>query len=87
MDDNVQDLILYELRGMRREVGETLDKYGNRLTAIETKIEPLFPNGQQGVLAEMRDDIDSLNSFKYYFVGGVAALEAAGHWFGKKLGL
>jgi hypothetical protein len=55
------------------------------VTAIETHTEPFFAN--QGGLANMQKDIDSLKRTKYMVLGGAGVLTTAGHWLLHKIGV
>jgi hypothetical protein len=86
-NNEIQQVILQELRSFRSDVSTKLDDHVQRLTAVETKLEPLLGNGQPGLITKMQDDIGELKKFRYYFVGALMALEGLGHWLGRKLGL
>ena len=70
MDKTIEDLILDELK----TINEKLDSYSARATAIETQIKPLFPNGQQGTLADLDERITSLEQFKWWSTGAGTAI-------------
>lgn len=86
-NNEIQQVILQELRSFRSDVSEKLDDHAQRLTAVETKLEPILGNGRPGVISQMQEDIGDLKKSKYYFIGALAALEGVGHWLGKRLGI
>jgi len=89
---NVNDIILHELRELRTDIGDMrkdmntgFSEATQRVTAIETHTEPFFAN--QGGLASMQQDIDSLKRSKYMMLGGIGVLTTASHWVLHKLGI
>lgn len=85
MDDQISNLILEELRGLRTEVTDGFSETKQRLTAVETQIAPFFAN--DGEKAKMQDEIDKLKQIKWYGIGFIGALSLAGNYLMRKIGL
>lgn len=83
--DQVSEIILDELRGLRTEVREGFSETKQRLTAIESVTEPFFDN--EGGRVKMQEDIDSLKKTKYAVIGGAGVITTAGHYILHLLGV
>jgi hypothetical protein len=68
------DYILDEVRDMRREVTEGFKEQVQRLTHIETQLEPLFDNGQPGVITLLKQDVQSLKDSHNRQLGWLAGI-------------
>lgn len=88
---DLNDVILVELRDMRKEMNEGFTKFENRVSTVEAQIEPLFDNGTPGRITQIEDDVDDLKLKQArqfgWFAGAMATLEIAWHIVSHKLGL
>jgi hypothetical protein len=78
-------LVADELRALRSDFQEHARATGERLSAIETSLKPLLPNGRPGKIAEIEASIHKLENGKYWLMGFAAAIggmtSAVMHWF------
>jgi hypothetical protein len=86
------DLILDRLNQIHNDLGEfrtettrNFSEYGQRVTALETQVEPFFEN--DGGRSKMQDQIDSLNRVRWYGMGVMAAITTGSHWILHKIGI
>ena len=82
--DQVNEIILDELRGLRTEVREGFSETLQRITAVEAVTKPFFEN--EGGKEKMQDEINELKKSKWMIVGGAGALSGVFHWIVKHLG-
>lgn len=81
---------LHELRDGQRDILAAVVEQGKDITQLKTQTEPLFDNGQPGLLTAMKKDIRELQGLKKYalgFIAGFVALEGTFHYLLHKLGL
>jgi hypothetical protein len=84
MEDQISNLILEELRGLRSEVTDGFSELKQRTTAVETHVVPFFEN--DGGLDKIQQQIDGLSRTKWYAMGGIASMGGL-HFLLKRLGL
>lgn len=85
MEDQISNLILTEIRDMRRDMSDGFSDLKQRTTAIETTITPFFAN--DGEKKQMQNEIDKLRQTKWYGLGFIGAVSLVGHYVAHKLGL
>lgn len=85
MSDQLNNIILEEIRGLRTQVTEGFEETKQRLTAVETTIRPFFE--QDGDKDKLEARVTSLENTKWYGLGFIGAVSLAGHWLAHKLGL
>lgn len=86
-EDSINKVILEEIRELRKSVDLKITDHGERLSAVETHVHGLVGNGQPGTIDEIKEDIRSLNKFRYYLTGAIAVIETVGHYVVKRLNL
>ncbi len=78
------DYILEEVREMRKEVRDGFKEQLQRLSTVETKIEPLIDNGQPGRVTKLEDKVDELQRSQSRVFGWLAGatfiIELAWHY-------
>ena len=79
MPDQVNDIILDELRGLRTEVREGFTETLQRITAVEAVTKPFFEN--DGGKQKMESEIQDLKKSKYVVLGGAGVLSTMAHYF------
>ena len=84
MEDQISNLILEELRGLRSEVTDGFSELKQRTTAVETHVVPFFET--DGGLDKINEKINGLSRTKWYAMGGIATMGGL-HVLLKKLGL
>jgi hypothetical protein len=94
MDDSNVQLLLAAIADVKKDVGDlraTSVAHLGVITEVQTKIAPLFDNGQPGVLTKLDNRVDDLEKSKWYAAGALAVLavllEPAWHFVAKKFGL
>lgn len=91
MPDTSNRAILDELRDLRNHMDDKFEETFQRVTVVETKIAPLFDNGQPGRISQLEDDIEEMKLHQAkqfgWFAGVAASFELVWHVVSKKLGL
>ena len=87
MNKPIYEVILDEVRSLRESSDAFQAEALQRITAIETKITPLFDNGQPGLLTKLGNRITRLEHWRAYLLGISAAVSTAVAYVVKVLGL
>ncbi len=85
MDNQINDLILSEIQGMRQELNEGFSETKQRITAIETHTDPFFET--DGGKDKIQEQLDDLKRSKWMVLGGAGVLTSLGHYILHKLGI
>jgi hypothetical protein len=89
MDSQINDLILSEIQGMRKELNEGFTETKQRITAIETNTTPFFET--DGGKDKIQEQLDDLKKSKWMVMGGAGVLSGTitglVHTITKKLGI
>jgi hypothetical protein len=70
----INEMILVELRELTSVVNELAADSKQRITHLETKIKPLFDNGQPGWCRLTDTRITSLEHWRIYLLGATAVI-------------
>jgi len=81
----INELILDEVRTMRKEMNDGFTEVKQRITAVETQTEPFFET--EGGREKMQGQIDDLRRSKWMVLGGAGVLAGSIHTILKKLGI
>jgi hypothetical protein len=87
----VESLILDELRSLQKNVKDISERLAAlearlvpdadaRLAEIETKLKPLFDNGQPGLLTTIVNRITELEHWRIYTIGSAAGVAGLVTW-------
>jgi len=94
MDDNSVNLLHAAIADVKKDVGDlraTSVAHLGILTKVQTQVEPLFDNGQPGILSKLDTRVDDLEKSKWYAAGALGVLAAVfepiAHYVMKKLGI
>lgn len=74
--DTSTTLILEEMRQLRESVDNMRSEVLQRMTALETRVKPLFDNGQPGELTKLADRVGRLEHWRIRLTSYAAALSA-----------
>jgi hypothetical protein len=77
------DLILSELRDLRKECNASAISTGERLASLETSMTSLVGNGQPGRITLLERGVERLQQWRWKLVGvagGVAGVVSAVAW-------
>lgn len=86
MHDN-SDLILAELRDLRRDFNENARATGERLASLETSMYALVGNGQPGRITLIERAVEKLQQWRWKLVGiatGVSGIVSMIAWAAKR---
>lgn len=72
--ENLNEVILTEVRDLRAELNAGLKSNGERLSALETHMRGLVGNGQPGRIQNLETAIAEIKRYKYYLAGIATAV-------------
>lgn len=83
--DQIQQLVLQKLD----QIDQKLDRYTERVVALEAKVDPILDNGQPGQLSKLDARVTAIEQTHWKAAGWLGSclvfLEIVGHLFWNKL--
>ena len=84
--DDLQSVILAELRALRDDLNEHITTATQRLTKLETQMYAVVGNGKPGRLGVVEESIEKLMQWRWWIVGagaGISTVVSVIAWFFK----